>query len=174
MSKVNSLDDFLKDLADGIRTATGSVAEIKAQDMRAKIESIPKTGPDGGITPSGSTTVIKNGTYDVTGYASVVVNVPTNDLYPENQAVLTSFAVAQNNKVTASFDLYELGLLPDGEESTSVYKVEVYNVNNKEEYYVAEESNDWYETTDDKYVDINLPVETNGQYKIKITYDCVL
>jgi len=75
MSKVNNLDDFLKDLADGIRTATGSVAEIKAQDMRAKIESIPKMGADGGITPSGTLSINSSGTYDVTGYESVSVDV---------------------------------------------------------------------------------------------------
>lgn len=75
MSKRDNYEDFLKDIADGIRTATSTLGEIKAQDMRAKIESIPKIGPDGGITPSGSIDITSNGTYDVTGYESVNVDV---------------------------------------------------------------------------------------------------
>ena len=40
MAKTTNLNDFLKDLADGIRVRKGTLEPINAQDMRAEIERI--------------------------------------------------------------------------------------------------------------------------------------
>ena len=47
MSKNNNLNDFLKDLADGIRTAEGSTTPINPQDFRSRVEALPNSGGGG-------------------------------------------------------------------------------------------------------------------------------
>ena len=49
MAKNNNLQDFLTDVANSIRTKTGTTDQINAQDFSSKIESI-----ETGITPSGT------------------------------------------------------------------------------------------------------------------------
>ena len=63
---------LLTDIADAIRTKTGSEALIYPADMDTEILSIQT-----GIVPTSSINITTNGTHDVTNYASAVVNVPT-------------------------------------------------------------------------------------------------
>lgn len=42
MAKWNSIPDFLKDLADGIRQAEGSTAKINPQDFRRRVEALTR------------------------------------------------------------------------------------------------------------------------------------
>lgn len=81
MAKNNNLNDFLKDLADGIRDKKGTTALINAQNFRSEIASI-----ETGITPTGSIDITSNGTVDVTNYASANVNVANQNPYTATNA----------------------------------------------------------------------------------------
>lgn len=72
MAKNNNLQDFLTDVANSIRTKTGTTAQINAQDFSSKIESI-----ETGITPTGTLDITTNGIVDVTNYEKANVNVPS-------------------------------------------------------------------------------------------------
>lgn len=47
MAKTDNLNDFLKDLADGIRAKKGTTSPINAQNFRSEIESISSGLPSG-------------------------------------------------------------------------------------------------------------------------------
>ena len=72
MAKNNNLQDFLTDVANSIRTKTGTTDQINAQDFSSKIESI-----EAGITPTGTIDITTNGIVDVTNYEKANVNVPS-------------------------------------------------------------------------------------------------
>ena len=57
-------------IANAIRTKLGTDAAYKIGDMATAVSLIPT-----GITPTGSITLSTNGTYDVTNYASAIVDV---------------------------------------------------------------------------------------------------
>ena len=94
MAKNDNLNDFLKDLADGIRAKKGTTSPINAQNFRSEIESI-----EIGITPTGSIDITSNGTVDVTNYASANVNVPSGGT-PTLQSKVVS-PTTENQTVTA-------------------------------------------------------------------------
>lgn len=71
MARTDNLNNFLTDVADAIREKKGITDKIKASDFDNEIASIEA----GGVTPSGEINITENGTYDVTNYASAVVEV---------------------------------------------------------------------------------------------------
>lgn len=83
MAKTNNLNDFLADLAEGIRTKKGTTNKINPQNFRSEIDSM--------TIPAGSLEINENGTHDVTEKAEVVVNV---------QPDLQEKTVTQNGEIT--------------------------------------------------------------------------
>lgn len=66
------LDTSLTTVANAIRAKGGTSAQLAfPSGFVSAVEAIPT-----GSTPSGSTTVTDNGTYNIAQYASVVVAVP--------------------------------------------------------------------------------------------------
>lgn len=74
MARTDNLNNFLTDVADAIREKKGTADKIKASDFDNEIASIEA----GGVTPSGEINITENGTYDVTNYASAVVDVASS------------------------------------------------------------------------------------------------
>lgn len=98
--------DLMTELANTINNLTGYSDSINLSTIVERAKTITK--------PSGSYTVTSNGTYDITNYASVVVNVPNPTLSgtaKANQVVKgATFYSDSYTKQTGTFE----GLIPDG------------------------------------------------------------
>ena len=75
----------LDDMANNINTAQ---TEVDTQnDLIAQISSV-LNGKAGGIVPTGTKTIIENGTHDVADFANAQVEVPTG-IFPEGEKTIT-------------------------------------------------------------------------------------
>lgn len=99
MAKNNNLQDFLTDVANSIRTKTGTTAQINAQDFSDKIESI-----ETGITPSGKKTITSTAETDVTNFATAQV-VDSN---------LVASNIKKNVSILGVTGTLEEGITPTG------------------------------------------------------------
>ena len=99
MAKNNNLQDFLTDVANSIRTKTGTTAQINAQDFSSKIESI-----ETGITPSGKKTITSTAETDVTNFATAQV-VDSN---------LVASNIKKNVSILGVTGTLEEGITPSG------------------------------------------------------------
>ena len=71
MAKYKTLKELFTAIANSLRSKTGSTGGIVADDFPSVIDSLST----GGITPTGTKTITSNGTFDVTSFASALVNV---------------------------------------------------------------------------------------------------
>lgn len=68
-----ALTNKLTAIANAIRAKTGKTGALSLDQMVTEISGITT-----GITPTGTKTITENGTYDVTSYASAIVDVPNS------------------------------------------------------------------------------------------------
>lgn len=101
-----TLTELFTNIANAIRSKTGSSASIKAEDFPSAISGI-SVGVEGGIIPTGVKSITTNGTHDVTSYASAEVNVPvgvsptgTKTITSNGTHDVTNFATANVNVPT--------------------------------------------------------------------------
>ncbi len=106
--------EVFTDIANAIREKDGSTAKMKPDAMAGKIKSITT-----GIEPTGTKNITENGTYDVTNYASAVVdvagsgggdqpklNAPTIAVSSSNKDVLTITYPASNGDFDTGINIY--------------------------------------------------------------------
>lgn len=84
------LEGGLELICDSIRLKTGGTGVLAFPvEMKAAVDSISGSG---GITPTGTKEIGENGTYDVTSFASAVVDVPTGIDTSDANAVAADIA----------------------------------------------------------------------------------
>lgn len=79
-----TLTEFLTNVANAIRSKTGSSEGLKAEDFPSAIGGISV-----GIVPTGTKSITTNGTHDVTSYASAEVKVPASGITPSGSINIT-------------------------------------------------------------------------------------
>jgi len=91
------LEGGLELICDSIRLKTGGTGVLAFPvEMKAAVESISGSG---GITPTGTKEIDENGTYDVTSFASAVVDVPTGIDTSDANAVAADMAIEKTGYV---------------------------------------------------------------------------
>ena len=113
----------LTNIADAVRYKTGTNGKMLLNDIPDKIRNIE------GIIPSGSIEVTENGTYNISEYASAVVDVPVKTLISESVLAVdkTSETVHENYWVE--------NYLPEEQEPDALYVIEFEN-NNAPNYVI--------------------------------------
>lgn len=105
MARVAITEQYLIDIADAIRSKTGSSsATYLPSEMASAIMTI---SGGGGIIPTGTINITQNGTHDVTNYASAYVQVPTGSTI-NNQDKTVSPSTSQQT-ITADSGYTGLG-----------------------------------------------------------------
>lgn len=82
MSKYAIEDSTLVAIGDAIRDKNGTTDTYTPAEMATAIGAI-----ETGITPTGELEITENGTYDVTDYASAIVNVLSGGNYEDGNEV---------------------------------------------------------------------------------------
>ena len=101
MAKVLVSESNLTNIANAIRTKNGSSNTYTPAQMATAIENIST-----GITPTGSISITENDTYDVTNYASAVVNVAS-----------AKYGITIDNFIG---DVNQSGVLQDADAATTI------------------------------------------------------
>jgi hypothetical protein len=72
-------EESISAIADAIRTKNGTANTYTVAEMANAILGLTIESGDTGITPNGALSITENGTFDVTNYASAIVNVQNSD-----------------------------------------------------------------------------------------------
>ena len=101
-----TLDSWAEGIADAIREKKGTTNKIPRLNFAQEIKSIQT-----GITPTGTFTIIENGTYDVSTYEKVVVDIQganiqgvtfeDNELYVDQKQLKANEIVIENTSANA-------------------------------------------------------------------------